>query len=89
MPTERAAEPEEMPHEPPAAWSEWSECQDNEADAEHATADTAPFVELLVRVRTQLRAAKQWALADEIRQRLAELGIILEDGREETTWRRA
>ena len=48
----------------------------------------APFVELLIAVRAQLRAARQWALADEIRQRLSKLGIILEDGPTETTWRR-
>ena len=52
------------------------------------TASVTPFIELIVWVRAQLRAAKQWALADEIRQRLSTLGIILEDGPEETTWRK-
>jgi hypothetical protein len=52
------------------------------------TANMAPFIELIVWVRAQLRAAKQWALADEIREQLSELGIILEDGPEETTWRK-
>jgi cyanophycinase-like exopeptidase len=47
-----------------------------------------PFIELLVAVRAQLRADKQWALADEIRERLAKLGIVVEDGPTETTWRR-
>ncbi len=47
----------------------------------------APFVDLLVRVRGDLRAAKQWALADQIRDELAKLGIILEDGPSGTTWR--
>lgn len=51
-------------------------------------ASVAPFVELIVWVRAQLRAAKQWALADEIRERLSKLGIVLEDGPEETTWRK-
>ena len=53
------------------------------------TASVAPFVELLIGVRTQLRLAEHWALADEIRQRLSELGIALEDGPTETTWRKA
>ena len=75
--------------EPPAGWSDWPECPDDEADARHPAADAAPFVEVLVQVRTHLRAAKQWGLADEIRQRLAELGIVLEDGPTETTWRQA
>ncbi len=46
-----------------------------------------PFISLLVEVRSQLRAAKQWALADRIRERLAGLGVILEDGPQETTWK--
>ncbi len=56
---------------------------------EDDTVTAAPFVELLIGVRTQLRAAEQWDLADQIRQRLFEIGIILEDGPTETTWRRA
>jgi hypothetical protein len=52
------------------------------------TTSAAPFIELIVWVRAQLRAAKQWALADEIRQRLSTLGIILEDGPTETTWKK-
>jgi len=46
-----------------------------------------PLVDLLVRVRSDLRSARQWALADRIRQELGELGIILEDGPSGTTWR--
>jgi hypothetical protein len=61
---------------------EWTE------PLEDDTESLAPFVELLIAVRAQLRAARQWALADEIRQRLSKLGIILEDGPTETTWRR-
>ncbi len=52
-------------------------------------ADAAPFIDLLVTTRTELRAAKQFALADQIRNRLAEIGVTLEDGREGTTWRSA
>ncbi len=48
----------------------------------------APFIELLVALRDELRAAKQFALADSVRARLAELGITLEDGAEGTRWRR-
>jgi cysteinyl-tRNA synthetase len=47
----------------------------------------APFVELLIRVRSDLRAAKQFALADKIRQELSTLGITLEDGAQGTTWK--
>lgn len=46
-----------------------------------------PFIELLVGVRQDLRQAKQWALADRIRSRLAELGVTLEDSPQGTIWR--
>ncbi len=46
-----------------------------------------PFIDLLVSVRADLRAARQYALADQIRTRLAELGIALEDSSQGTQWR--
>ena len=50
-------------------------------------AEAAPFIQTLVDVRTELRAARQFQLADNIRDRLAELGVTLEDGPEGTDWR--
>jgi cysteinyl-tRNA synthetase len=50
-------------------------------------AEVTPFVELLVRTRSELRAAKQWALADRLRSELARLGVVLEDSPSGTTWR--
>lgn len=50
-------------------------------------ADVGPFVELLIKVRKELRSAKQFALADTVRDELGNLGIALEDSREGTTWR--
>ncbi|MDE3095962.1 MAG: cysteine--tRNA ligase [Chloroflexota bacterium] len=47
----------------------------------------APFIELLVQVRGELRAAKQWQLADRVRDGLAALHIALEDGAQGTTWK--
>lgn len=52
-----------------------------------ASREVAPFIDLLVEVRQQLRAAKQYALADTIRTRLADLGVTLEDGPQGTTWK--
>jgi cysteinyl-tRNA synthetase len=49
--------------------------------------DIAPFVDLLIETRRQLRAAKQYDLADRIRNRLAELGVILEDTPGRTNWK--
>ena len=46
-----------------------------------------PFIDLLVEVRRELRAAKQFQAADLIRTRLAELGVALEDTPGGTTWR--
>jgi cysteinyl-tRNA synthetase len=34
-----------------------------------------------------LREAKQFELADQIRDQLAELGVHIEDGKQGTTWR--
>jgi cysteinyl-tRNA synthetase len=45
------------------------------------------FIELLVEVRTELRQQKLWALSDLVRDRLLELGVVLEDSKEGTTWR--
>lgn len=39
----------------------------------------APYVNLLVELRDEMRAARQWAQADRIRDRLGELGITLSD----------
>jgi cysteinyl-tRNA synthetase len=57
-----------------------------EVDTQLAS-DAAPFIELLLDVRTELREAKQWELSDLIRDRLVELGITIEDGKEGTIWR--
>ena len=52
------------------------------------TGDIAAFVQLLVDVRSDLRAAKQFGLADSIRMKLDELGVALEDTSEGTLWKR-
>ncbi len=49
--------------------------------------DAAPFVDLLVRWRNDLRTARQWAQADSLREVLLELGVLIEDTREGSTWR--
>jgi cysteinyl-tRNA synthetase len=47
----------------------------------------APFVDLLLSTRLELRKARQWALADKIRDELRALGVIVEDTAEGSTWR--
>ncbi|MBA7566287.1 Cysteine--tRNA ligase [subsurface metagenome] len=46
---------------------------------EKPSLDAEPFIELLLSTREQLRQASQFQLADEIRAKLGELGITLED----------
>nr|ART39603.1 J531 [uncultured bacterium] len=47
----------------------------------------APFIELLIDLRKELREAKQYQLADRIRNGLGELGVTLEDASGKTTWK--
>lgn len=49
--------------------------------------DVKPFVDLLVKVRGELRGAKQWTIADQVRDGLKELGIVMEDTPDGTVWR--
>ena len=60
---------------------------DVDAPRDDASGDIAPFVDLLVQTRADLRAARQYALADKIRDNLAALGVTLEDGGGGTEWR--
>jgi cysteinyl-tRNA synthetase len=57
------------------------------AAASPQTAQAAPFIDLLLELRAKLRTAKQYALADEVRQRLTDLGVVVEDTREGSAWR--
>ena len=50
--------------------------------------EAAPFIDLLINIRKELREAKQFAVADSIRDNLTELGVTLEDSAEGTKWRR-
>jgi cysteinyl-tRNA synthetase len=50
--------------------------------------EAAPFIDLLINIRKELREAKQFAVADSIRDNLADLGVTLEDSAEGTKWRR-
>ncbi len=58
-----------------------------ELTAVGGAADVGPFIEQLVAVRGELRKRKLWDLADRIRDSLLELGVVLEDTPQGTTWR--
>jgi cysteinyl-tRNA synthetase len=51
------------------------------------SADSDRFIELLVEIRSEVRKQKLWSLSDLIRDRLASLGVSIEDGKDGTTWR--
>jgi len=55
--------------------------------SQRGSADAAPFIDLLVQVRRELREAREWALSDQIRDGLAELGVTVEDAAQGSTWR--
>ncbi|KUR35086.1 hypothetical protein AWF48_14410 [Escherichia coli] len=60
----------------------WSESGAQADDSEVAE------IEALIQQRLDARKAKDWAAADAARDRLNEMGIVLEDGPQGTTWRR-
>ena len=49
----------------------------------------AALMDLLIRVRAEIRTQKLWALSDKIRDGLAGLGIVLEDKKTGTSWKKA
>jgi cysteinyl-tRNA synthetase len=57
------------------------------ADGASAATVQPRTIDAVVQLRTQLRSAKQWKLADGVRDGLATLGITLEDGPQGTVWK--
>ena len=57
-------------------------------EPEKAFHGAEPFIDLLIATRKRLREAKQFQLADEIRNKLTELGVALEDTPQGTVWKR-
>ena len=45
-------------------------------------------MELIIQLRANARATKNFALADDIRKGLTAIGVTLEDGGEGTRWRK-
>ena len=46
-----------------------------------------PFIDMLLELRGELRQHKLYDLADQVRDRLNALGVVIEDSKEGTTWR--
>lgn len=51
-----------------------------------AASQADAFIDLLVEIRAEIRENKLWELSDTIRDRLAELGVIVEDAKGGSTW---
>lgn len=51
--------------------------------------DEVAEIEALIAQRNQARADKNWALADEARDKLKAMNVVLEDSAGKTTWRKA
>ena len=66
-------------HEEPEAFFQALAASSQEADSGE--------IEKLIEERKSARKNKDWARADAIRQRLKDMGIVLEDGPKGTTWR--
>ncbi len=58
----------------------------NEKEATNNSDKLNGVVEMLITMRNEARANKNWALSDEIRDKLLALGIQLKDGKEVTTF---
>jgi cysteinyl-tRNA synthetase len=50
--------------------------------------DEVAEIEALIAQRNQARADKNWALADEARDKLTAMNVVLEDSAGKTTWRK-
>ncbi|OBX03720.1 cysteine--tRNA ligase [Gallibacterium genomosp. 1] len=50
--------------------------------------DETKIIETLIAQRNQARANKDWAAADAARDKLAAMGVVIEDGANGTTWRK-
>jgi len=56
------------------------------AEPEAGAAEAGPFIQLLLEIRKRLRQEKQYSLADEIRDHLSSMGIVIEDKPQGATW---
>jgi cysteinyl-tRNA synthetase len=59
-----------------------------EGRASSMESDAGPFIDLLIQLRAELRTQKNYALADTLREQLAERGVLIEDTAQGTLWRR-
>ena len=56
-------------------------------EEKQGSGDADAFINLLIEVRAEVRKQKLWALSDQIRDKLKELGVTIEDSKDGTKWR--
>ncbi|WP_345305779.1 hypothetical protein [Candidatus Villigracilis saccharophilus] len=56
-------------------------------EEKQGSGDADAFINLLIEVRAEVRKQKLWALSDQIRDKLKELNVTIEDSKDGTTWR--
>ena len=56
-------------------------------EEKQGSGDADAFINLLIEVRGKVRKQKLWALSDQIRDKLKELNVTIEDSKDGTTWR--
>lgn len=71
-----------------AGAGEGAEGDVGQCDAGDADQLAEALIELLLEIRADVRALKQYALSDKIRGRLAEVGIMVEDTKDGARWKR-
>ena len=62
--------------------------RDQAASSDAGSAEReAALIEMMIQMRADARKAKDFARADEIRRRLSDIGVTLEDGPKGTSWK--
>ncbi|MHB8779589.1 MAG: cysteine--tRNA ligase, partial [Anaerolineales bacterium] len=56
-------------------------------EEKQGSGDADAFINLLIEVRADVRKQKLWVLSDQIRDKLKELNVTIEDSKDGTTWR--
>jgi cysteinyl-tRNA synthetase len=56
-------------------------------EEKQGSGDADAFINLLIEVRAEVRKQKLWALSDQIRDKLKELNVTIEDSKDGTKWR--
>ena len=58
-----------------------------QVDVSETSTEAAPFIDLLIGLRSQLRSEKQFEIADQVRDQLSDLGVVIEDTSDGTNWK--